>query len=101
MARPRWRIGVDNALYDTHQDILRKLKCEIQGVASGEEALKLLETWIPDIILMDHMMPGLSGVETTARIKQLPEFDHIPIIMVTAKNEVQTLKKAFEAGAVD
>ena len=83
------------------EDILRKLKCKIRGVASGEESLTLLETWTPDLILMDHMMPGLSGVETIARIKQIEGYEQIPILMVTAKNEVQTLQDAFDAGAVD
>ncbi|MBF0286885.1 MAG: hybrid sensor histidine kinase/response regulator [SAR324 cluster bacterium] len=83
------------------EDILRKLKCEIRSAASGEEALNILENWIPDLILMDQMMPGLSGIETTARIKSLEAFTHVPIVMVTAKNELETLKDAFEAGAVD
>ena len=83
------------------EDILRKLKCEIRSAASGEEALKILESWVPDLILMDQMMPGLSGIETTARIKSQQTFEHVPIVMVTAKNEVNTLNEAFEAGAVD
>jgi len=83
------------------EDLLRKLKCETKGVSSGEEALKLTQSWIPDLILMDQMMPGLNGVETTERLKSRPEFEHIPILMVTAKNDVPTLKNAFAAGAVD
>ncbi|MBF0280555.1 MAG: response regulator [SAR324 cluster bacterium] len=83
------------------EDILRKLKYEIKSAASGEEALTILKNWIPDLILMDQMMPGLSGIETTAKIKAQGTFNHIPIVMVTAKNEVDTLSAAFEAGAVD
>ncbi|MGK5093103.1 response regulator [Deltaproteobacteria bacterium TL4] len=83
------------------EDILRKMKCEIKGVESGEIALQLLETWFPDLILMDQMMPGLSGIETTARVKAQARFEQTPIIMVTAKDEVETLKAAFEAGAMD
>ncbi len=83
------------------EDILRKLKCEIRSAASGEEALHILENWIPDLILMDQMMPGLSGIETTAKIKSQDAFTHVPIVMVTAKNELETLQEAFEAGAVD
>ncbi len=83
------------------EDILRKLKYEIRSVASGEDALKMLENWIPDLILMDQMMPGLSGIETTAKIKSQETFEHVPIVMVTAKNELDTLNAAFEAGAVD
>lgn len=81
--------------------LLRKLKCETRCANSGEEALGILENWLPDLILMDQMMPGLSGIETTAKIKGQSQFEHIPIVMVTAKNELDTLQKAFEAGAVD
>ncbi len=83
------------------EDMLRKLKLQIRGSSSGEEALTMINEWTPDLILMDQMMPGLSGIETTAQIKANPEFEHVPIVMVTAKNEVHTLKEAFEAGAVD
>lgn len=83
------------------EDILRKSEYDIRMAESGEEALKILEHWVPDLILMDQMMPGFSGIETTAKIKTKDVFAHIPIVMVTAKNEVDTLKEAFEAGAVD
>ena len=83
------------------EDILRRLNYDLRMVESGEKALQLLQDWTPDLILMDHMMPGLSGIETTAKIKTHKAFEHVPIVMVTAKNEVETLQEAFEAGAVD
>ncbi|MBF0236292.1 MAG: response regulator [SAR324 cluster bacterium] len=83
------------------EDILRKLKCTIKGASSGEEALEILQVWPADLILMDQMMPGLSGIETVKRIKAQKQFEQIPILMVTAKDETATLKEAFEAGAMD
>lgn len=83
------------------EDILRRLNYDIHMAESGEKALQLLQDWTPDLILMDQMMPGLSGIETTAKIKENEAFAQVPIVMVTAKNEVETLKEAFEVGAVD
>ncbi|ETR73892.1 MAG: hypothetical protein OMM_06662 [Candidatus Magnetoglobus multicellularis str. Araruama] len=50
---------------------------------------------------MDIMMPGIDGITACAHIKQEPSFKDIPIIMVTAKNESQSLQAAFDAGAMD
>jgi signal transduction histidine kinase len=83
------------------EDILRKLRGEIRSVHSGPAALTLLEEWTPDLILMDHMMPEMSGIETTRILKQSPRFTHVPVLIVTAKNDRQTLQDAFAAGAVD
>lgn len=83
------------------EDMLRRLRCETHHAESGEEALALLQAWRPDLILMDQMMPGMSGVEATARIKKLPDVDQVPILMVTAKSDTATLQDAFDAGAVD
>ena len=52
-------------------------------------------------MLIDHMMPELSGIETTRLLKEQPRFAHLPILIVTAKNDRQTLRDAFDAGAVD
>ncbi len=83
------------------EDYLRKLRCEFHGVCSGEEALKLLRVWKPDCILMDIMMPGMDGVETTVRIKEMKEYEDVPVLMVTARDEASSLQNAFDAGAVD
>lgn len=83
------------------EDYLRKLRCEFHGASSGEEALKLLRSWKPDCILMDIMMPGMDGVETTARIKEMKEYEDVPVLMVTARDEASSLQNAFDAGAVD
>ena len=72
------------------EDFLRRLRCEMRGVDSGEDGLLLLKEWTPDLIIVDQMMPGLSGVETTERIKALPEFSQVPVLMVTAKNDTET-----------
>ncbi|MEL0330524.1 MAG: response regulator, partial [Deltaproteobacteria bacterium] len=83
------------------EDILRKQPSSIRSVCSGKEALETVKDWVPDVMLIDHMMPELSGIETTRLLKEQPRFAHLPILIVTAKNDRQTLREAFDAGAVD
>ena len=77
------------------------LKCEFRIASSGREALKILKNWLPDCILMDIMMPEMDGIETTRCIKSIPECHDIPVLMVTAKQEMDSFEESFDAGAVD
>jgi CheY-like chemotaxis protein len=67
------------------QRLLEKMNVITQGVESGEEALRYLENKQPDIIFMDHMMPGMDGLEATKTIKNNPKTQGIPTIMYTSK----------------
>ena len=79
----------------------------ITGTRESEEALAILkETAVSgemtiDIILLDIMMPNLSGYETCQRIRQLYTANQLPVIMLTAKNQVADLVMGFAAGAND
>lgn len=68
---------------------------------SGEAALDLLAHTAPDLILMDGMMPGLSGLETTRRIKRDTAHAHIPIIFMTGITEPDHVVAALDTGGVD
>ena len=84
------------------KDHLRnQIKCEFREASSGIAALKILENWCPDCILMDIMMPEMDGVEATKRLKSMPKCQDIPVLMVTAKHEIDSLGDAYDAGAVD
>jgi CheY-like chemotaxis protein len=74
---------------------------QINIANNGLDALKLLEKIVPDLILLDIMMPELDGFETCKRIKQIDHLKDIPIIFLTAKNETEDLAKGFELGAAD
>jgi CheY-like chemotaxis protein/DNA-binding CsgD family transcriptional regulator len=68
---------------------------------SGNRALDQLARNLPDLILLDLIMPGMDGIETCRRIKANKEWNHIPIIMMTAADELTMKLAAFTAGAVD
>jgi CheY-like chemotaxis protein len=68
---------------------------------SGEQALIAAAEQMPDLILLDLMMPGLDGCEVTARMKQTPAIKHIPVVMITAMTDHVTRERVLHAGAAD
>jgi diguanylate cyclase (GGDEF)-like protein len=68
---------------------------------SGQQALTLLESFLPDLILLDIDMPGISGLETCRIIKSNPRTADIPIIFVTASGDKDNIVAGFTAGAHD
>ena len=68
---------------------------------SGDAALRRLDLVVPDAILLDAMMPGMTGFETCRRIKAHPEWSHIPVIFMTGLSETAHIVEGFEAGGVD
>jgi diguanylate cyclase (GGDEF)-like protein len=73
----------------------------VSTAADGFEALAKVAAERPDIVLLDVMMPGLDGFETCRRIKADPAMAHIPVVIVTALDDVDDLVRGFEAGADD
>lgn len=69
--------------------------------ADGEAALQRLELVVPDAILLDGLMPGLSGFETCRRIKADPALAHIPVLFMTGLSETAHVVEGFECGGVD
>jgi len=77
------------------------LGCEVQTARDGEEALKRIEARAPDLILLDIMMPRMSGYQVCERIKRDPKTRDIPVVMVTALGEVGDVERAVDSGADD
>ncbi|MDB5873077.1 MAG: DNA-binding response regulator [Ramlibacter sp.] len=67
----------------------------------GEAALQRAMQALPDIVLLDAMMPGMDGFEVAKRLKACPQTAHIPIIFMTGLTETEHLVAALEAGGVD
>ncbi|MBH1999869.1 MAG: response regulator [Sphingomonadaceae bacterium] len=82
-------------------DTLEAAQISVLIATSGEAALELLAHVVPDLILMDAVMPGLDGFETTRAIKQMPQGAPIPIIFMTGLTESEHVVRALEAGGVD
>lgn len=81
---------------------LLKDKYKVKIANNGERALKVVMTGtLPDIILLDIMMPVMDGYETCRQLKANPETKDVPVIFLTAKAEVEDEIKGFELGAVD
>ncbi len=80
---------------------LRPEGYELVLVKSGEEALQILEAQAVDCILLDLIMPGLSGQDTCRRIRQRAEWRDIPIVMLTARDDRDAMIEGIDAGAND
>ena len=83
-------------LIDDNQDMLRLLHDTLADhftilfATSGEDGLKQAEATIPDLIICDVMMPGISGFEVAAQLKALELCCHIPVLLLTAKNDIES-----------
>jgi len=73
----------------------------VTQAGDGEEALMLIEEAAPDIIILDWMMPNLSGIEVCRRLKMRPETRGIPIILLSARAEEVDRVRGLETGADD
>ena len=85
---------------------LLKYNLEAEGyetaiAADGDEAMLLLDERVPDLILLDWMLPKLSGIEICRRVRSRPQTANLPIIMLTAKAEETDRIRGLETGADD
>ena len=81
--------------------LLNRHGYEVLTAGNGEDALALAIAQVPDLLLLDMMMPGMDGFELLAEIKQHPELHKLPTIFLTAAQDRDMLLRAFDAGAVD
>ena len=81
--------------------VLKSKNYEILEACDANKALELLETWIPDLILMDIGLPGMDGLELTRQLKQTESTKDVPIIAVTAHAMMGDEEKILAAGCDD
>ena len=74
---------------------------EVGTATNGEEGLALIRRRAPDLVLVDSMMPGMSGLELVRQVKRDVVLRHVPVIMVTAKGRVRDRVEGLQAGADD
>lgn len=90
--------------YDTRtvvKTILTGNGFAVEDCPGGRQALEKLKTYTPDLILLDIMMPEMSGYDVVIHLKQRPETQNIPIIMLTAKGEPEDLITGYKDYSVD
>ena len=71
----------------------------VQGVTNGVAALEAIEEEMPDLVLLDVMLPKMDGFEVCSRIKQNSDTRHIPVILLTAKKTPDDVARGQEVGA--
>ncbi|MHC4180193.1 MAG: response regulator, partial [Planctomycetota bacterium] len=102
MAKKKVLIADDNLTnVELLEAYLSETDCEIAVAADGHETLEKVAEFGPDLILLDIMMPKLSGFEICRQLKQDPTTKHIMILMVTALNELGDIERAVSAGCDD
>jgi diguanylate cyclase (GGDEF)-like protein len=101
VARPRLLIVDDQPLNIRLFHQIFHADHEVFFATSGEDALEFCQTNIPDLILLDVIMPGLNGYEVCRRLKRDERTREIPVIFVTAKSDITEEEDGLAAGAVD
>jgi len=82
-------------------DALEQHGATVLVAIEGAQALDLVERITPDLILMDAVMPGMGGFETTRRLKQHSALSHVPVIFMTGLSETENIVEGLESGGVD
>ncbi len=80
---------------------LRERGFAITEATSGEQALEVLACWLPDVVVLDALMPGLDGFETCRSLRGMPGFESLPVLMLTGLDDDASITRAYEAGATD
>lgn len=80
---------------------LKKEKHELTWASDGLKALEILETFKPDLILSDVMVPYMDGIQILKKIKSNEDLKNIPVIMLTSKAQEKDIIKGLELGAQD
>lgn len=80
---------------------LKRPKQTVERTNDGEECLKKVESFLPDVILLDYLMPKMDGIQVVKRLKQDSRYQGIPVILLTAKASPQDKVQGLDAGADD
>jgi len=91
----------DRAIRFILHDVLERDCYRIEQASTGAQALALCERHMPDLILMDVMMPEMDGFTACQKIRECPDGVSVPILMITALDDEQSVERAFAVGAND
>lgn len=71
----------------------------VETANNGARALEILGQFTPDVIVLDVMMPGMSGIELCRQLRSMPHTRNIPVIIFSAKSDIDTMRATLDAGA--
>jgi len=71
----------------------------VKSCDSGSKAMTIVLEWMPDLVLLDVMMPGMDGPETLERLRQAPETSAIPVVFITARTQPEDIERFMGLGA--
>lgn len=91
----------DKSIRLSIRETIEKTGHRVDEVANGEQALMYCERFMPDLILMDAVMPEIDGFSASKKIMDLPGGENVTIIMITALHDEGSISKAFASGATD
>lgn len=91
----------EEPILDLLQYNLVKAGYEVETAANGMKALEVARKFLPDLVLLDIMMPVMDGIETCRRIREIPEIEKTFVIFLTARSEEYSEVAAFDVGADD
>lgn len=91
----------DRSMRVTMRAVLERDGYDIEECSNGSQALKRCEDEMPDLVLMDAMMPGIDGFTACKELRSLPGGKHVPVLVVTALDDESSIDRAFAAGAND
>lgn len=98
--------GAKVLVVDDEPNVLRSLvqyltieDFEVETASNGIEALEKVDSFSPELILLDVMMPGMDGFEVLDKVKEKPGHKDTPIIMLTAKDQSSDVLKGYQSGA--
>lgn len=102
MPTHRILIADDNAANrELLEAYLTDFDCEIETAVDGQDTLDKVHAFKPDLVLLDVMMPKLSGFEVCRKLKDDPQTSSVMVLMVTALNELGDIERAVNAGTDD
>lgn len=91
----------DRGMRFAMRKVLEKDGYRVDEVANGEQAVMYCERFMPDLVLMDAIMPGMDGFKACSEIQNLPSGKHVPVLIITALNDEVSIGRAFSSGATD
>ena len=91
----------DIAIRELLKDILEQADFEVLLAGDTQKALTLIQQKVPDLLLLDWMLPGMSGIEWARRLRKDERYATLPIIMLTARGEVEDKIRSLDTGLDD